>query len=424
MPTTTPRLTFLCELTPAALLALLRQGDVLPALQQLGAHVTLAIRTADLADSAADLREAVRQCNGAGIGLNGWLMLDGEQGTGVTADTVADVTSAYTQFHAWAEAQALEFNNVVLDVRPDHDFLLGARFDRQRFVRAIARTRSAETIRTAQAELAALVKRIHADGYGVDALHFPLIVDERISGSLVLQRISGMVDVRADRDILLTYTNAVREIGGGMLWSYGTNTHTSQDYHYTLAVGSTGGGAALFGPLTWEDLARDLRMAYCRVADIHVHSLEGCVAQGFLPRLVGFAWDAPLVLPHKALGRVRRGRVVLQGALWTWAHPGIVVAGVVGVVETLWRVRRLLVRDKAPKSQPRPRLTAAERAERDRLRRAERTERAAQRRALKRVPQSAPRHAAQGEAPRRFLWVRRLLSIRHLFGRLRRRTSG
>jgi len=39
---------------------------------------------------------------------------------------------------------------------------------------------------------------------------------------------------------------------------------------------------------------RDLRMAARACGDVSMFSLEGCVQQGFLARLLGFDWDGPV----------------------------------------------------------------------------------------------------------------------------------
>jgi len=44
--------------------------------------------------------------------------------------------------------------------------------------------------------------------------------------------------------------------------------------------------------MPWEELSRDLLLASGVTRDIFVFSLEGCVRQGFLERLLDFDWRA------------------------------------------------------------------------------------------------------------------------------------
>ena len=71
--------------------------------------------------------------------------------------------------------------------------------------------------------------------------------------------------------------------------------------------------------LSWEEFARDLRQARHFTEQIYVHSLEGCVWQGFLPRLRSFDWSDVSPPPEaKAAGVIRR---LLQALLSSSAHP-------------------------------------------------------------------------------------------------------
>ena len=44
-------------------------------------------------------------------------------------------------------------------------------------------------------------------------------------------------------------------------------------------------GHPQFSPLSWEELARDLLLAWQWADELFIHSLEGCVWQGYLGRL-------------------------------------------------------------------------------------------------------------------------------------------
>jgi hypothetical protein len=86
----------------------------------------------------------------------------------------------------------------------------------------LPRLRDRERLRRAQAAYAALVARIHADGYHVENYQFPLMADERRAGSRLLQRLMGLVEVRTEREVWMLYTSVFPgSIGPGLLWSYG-----------------------------------------------------------------------------------------------------------------------------------------------------------------------------------------------------------
>jgi len=90
--------------------------------------------------------------------------------------------------------------------------------------------------------------------------------------------------------------------------------------------------------LTWEQLAGDLRLARHFCDQILIHSLEGCVWQGFLPRLRSFEW-ADIDRPPDRARAAAALRRSLRAALWASAHPGLVL-GLTAVAWLAWRCRR------------------------------------------------------------------------------------
>ena len=84
-----------------------------------------------------------------------------------------------------------------------------------------SRLRDHARVARARAAHAALVDRIHADGWPVENYQFPFIADERRAHSTLLQRLMGLVDVRTDREVWMQYTSFVGPLGPGILWSYG-----------------------------------------------------------------------------------------------------------------------------------------------------------------------------------------------------------
>ena len=120
----------------------------------------------------------------------------------------------------------------------------------------------------------------------------------------------------------MLYNSFLRTLGPGLLWSYGPEATA-------IAVGTTGGGPDVPGhpqmpTLSWEELTRDLRLARRWSDDLYIHSLEGCVWQGFLGRLRSGAWDAPTQPPDRAW-LADALRQLLRGTLWASAHPWPVV---------------------------------------------------------------------------------------------------
>ena len=308
-----PELTFACELDPARLIALFSDSSVIEDL--LGLRARVALMLSDFSDERA---EVVRQLNAAGIPLVGIPLLPLAQGYYFTADNAADAARRYEDWQMWTRWHGLTWQGVGLDIEPDAriyqqimdspwglvPLLVPRLFDRAR----------PDQSRSAYMEL---VNRIRADGWTVENYQFPLIADERAAGSTLLQRLA-LVDVRTDREVWMIYSSFMRALGPGLIWSYGPEA-------VVIGVGTTGGGPDIPGSpqmpsLSWQELERDLRLARHWCDQILIHSLEGCVWQGFLGRLRSFDWADTATLPHgvQAGSALRRS---LRVGLWASAHP-------------------------------------------------------------------------------------------------------
>lgn len=309
-----PRLTFFCELAPGPLRALFAAPAVTEDLVALRAGVSLG-----LLDLGPERVEVVRRLNREGIPVTAWLLLPEDQGYWFHAGNVAQATARYDAFRAWSAEHGLEWAGVGLDLEPDlrelRQVLEGGW---RRLPGLLPRLGRGGQVREARVGYVALVERIRADGHRVDTYQFPFIVDERQARSTLLQRLSGVLDLPADREVLMLYTSFVRPHGAAVLWSYGPGAPS-------IAVGITGGGVEFPGarvppPLEWAELSRDLRLAVRWTHDLHVFSLEGCVRQGFLSRLRTFDWDAPVDPPAIPARRVDALRRVVRGVLRASTH--------------------------------------------------------------------------------------------------------
>jgi hypothetical protein len=321
------QLAFGCELDTEELQDLFDDPAVVDTLANLGAGVGLAV--IDLSPERAAI---VRELNEAGVPVGAWLVLPREEGYWFNADNAPQAAARYAEFKAWTEEHDLHWEGVGMDVEPDF-YEVQQLFGRGRWQmlpvlarRALDRNR----IPRAQTAYRALVSQIRADGYRVETFQFPFMVDERKAGSSLIQRLFSLVDLQADRELLMLYSSFVPAIGAGLLWSYAPDAQG-------IIVGITGKGVepdSFAVPLNWEEFARDLRLAARWCDLIFVYSLEGCVQQGFLERLCEFDWDEPVVLPLRRARQVNRARKAVQALLWASAHPGV-VAGALGMVPLL-----------------------------------------------------------------------------------------
>jgi hypothetical protein len=294
-----PRLEFASSSDTGQLQALFSQ-DVIDDLRQLRAGVGMA---PDLSPGRA---AAVRMLNDAGIPVSAWIALPVEQGYYLNASNAPQAAARYAEFAAWTKSLGLRWARIGFDIEPNlQEFapirnqggwlhLAATLAERSFDPQGATRARNAYT---------ELIRRIQADGYPVDTSQFPFIADERKAHSTLLERLFGIVDVHGDREALMTYSSFNHPIDSALVWEYGRDAQL-------VVVGTVPG-------LNWDEFFRDLLVAAHFAPVVGVFSLEGCIAQGFLPRLRGMDWSRSVIIPHEANRKVRLLRTRIQAALRT-----------------------------------------------------------------------------------------------------------
>jgi hypothetical protein len=324
-----PHLTFFCELEVDDLQALFANPRLIAGLNSLKAGVSLG-----LLDLSPGRVEVVRQLNRAGIPVTAWLLLRKDQGYWFNQDNAVQAVECYIAFDAWTRQNGLEWAAIGLDIEPDLQLLEQLASQPQSVLpRLVRRAVNGGRLARAQAAYAELAKKIRADGYFLESYQLPFIADERKIRSSLLRRLTGLVDLRVDREVWMLYSSFARPLGVGYLWSYAPEAQA-------IGVGSTGGGVGIgIGdprPLTWEEFARDLRLAWFWTDHLYIFSLEGCVRQGFMEQLKEFRWDTPIFFPEDQAEAVARWRGALQGSLWLSRYLGTILAG---TAVSLWVAR-------------------------------------------------------------------------------------
>ena len=326
-----PQLTFACELDAARLADLFADSSVIDDLLALDARV--ALMCSDFSDQRAGV---VRRLNAAAVPVTGIPLLPLAEGYYFTTDNADRAADSYQEFTAWTRRHQLLWDRVGLDTEPDARIFLQITDGPWGLVPMLV-PRLLDRARPGRAKAAyqQLVEQVRADGWRVENYQFPLIADERQAGSTLLQRLA-LVNVATDHEVWMLYSSFMRALGPGLIWAYGPEAQA-------IAVGTTGGGPDIPGSpqmptLNWEELAGDLRLARHFCDQILIHSLEGCVWQGFLPRLRSFEW-ADVQGPPDGARAAAALRTSLRATLWASAHPWPVL-GITAAAWLAWRWRR------------------------------------------------------------------------------------
>lgn len=325
------QLTFFCELDGATLKHLFENRFIFDDLKTLGASVSLGIL-----DFSKERVEVVRLFNQLGIPVTAWLLLPKEDGYWFNLENHAQAVQRYADFKAWTEENNLQWKGIGLDIEPDINQMSDAASLRPYVLKkALKRLFSKNALRQANLAYKKLAVTIKDDGYFLEAYHFPFVIDDRKVGSTVAHRLGGLVDVPVDREVLMLYSSMFQPLGNRMLWSYADDAQA-------IGIGITGGGVVMEGvkpqrPLNWTEFTTDLRLAWQLNKPVYIFSLEGCVEQDFLARLVTFDPSGEVKRPKTAL--VSQARKGLGGLLWLLERPFVLLAGFTGIIGAIMAIR-------------------------------------------------------------------------------------
>ena len=318
-----PKITFFCEAEESELREIFNESTF-SMLKEMDASISLGIL-----DMSSERAAVVSKLNEADIPVTAWLLMPREQGYWLNSSNSHQAKSRYLEFRAWTEKNNLKWRTIGLDFEPDIQELEQLANDRKGWFRkAFQRILDGKKLQAAKSNYAGLIKKIHNDGYTVETYQFPILVDERRVRSSFLQRAIGIVDIKADKEVMMLYTSLFRPHGAGIISSYAQEADA-------IAVGCTGGGVELElidrPPVDWDELERDLRLVWYWKEDIYIFSLEGCIQQDFLKKIAEFEWDFPVILPDEQTKRVNGWRSTFRSVLWVVAHPGYVIAALVSI---------------------------------------------------------------------------------------------
>jgi hypothetical protein len=175
---------------------MLSEPGAVAALIELKAGIALA-----LPDLTADRASLVRELNRDGVPVTAWLTLPPEQGYYLNASNGRQAEVRFADFEKWTTLNRLRWAEIGLDIEPNiQDFATlrqGSKW--HLFLTLLEHYFDMRRIRETKYTDGALIQEIRSHGYPVETYQFPFIADERAVRSSVLERLTGIVDIRGDR---------------------------------------------------------------------------------------------------------------------------------------------------------------------------------------------------------------------------------
>jgi hypothetical protein len=315
-----PSLTFFCEMAAPELKILFSDSKLIKDLTALNANVSLG-----LLDLSPERAEIVKKLTRARVPVTAWILLPKDMGYWTSLYTIEETANQYTKFKEWKNKYKLDFAAVGLDIEPKLDTVLAlGKNPLSQCSQIIRRYFSGPRYTSYEMDARALIHTIRSDGFAVETYQFPTVIDERAARSNVLAKTLGLFSLRSDREVLMLYSSFFSNHGDSILWSYAQQAKA-------IGVGSTGGGVELEGmaPLKimrWIDLKRDLLLASQVVDNLYIFSLEGCVNNNYMDRLINLDWDTQVIPPFRSAMGISLIRRIGQAILWVLSHPFEVLA--------------------------------------------------------------------------------------------------
>lgn len=292
-----PRLIFSTEMEGASLQRLLLHNNVL---EELGIHgYGVALAMSDLSHEQADV---VRRLHASGIYTVAWLLLSPDEGYGFNLQNYPQAVERYRTFQSWALHHHLHFDAIGLDIEPPISEMLHIQ---QRGLRDVVRrywlAHENVLYPAARAAYTELIADIHRDGYEVHTYQLPLIVDDRIAGTTLIQRALDIVDLPADLEVLMCYSSVpvvgLRDNAAGVLIaSYGASADSIgivvSDSTTPVFDGANGENEDEAVRCSGTAFEQNIVLAAHYTDTLYIFSLEGCIEHGLLPRIAAIDWHS------------------------------------------------------------------------------------------------------------------------------------
>jgi hypothetical protein len=310
-PGVAPQLMFACcDHGVSEMQSVLTNANVIENLKSLHAGLAVAI-----VDFTPDRAQLVRRLNQDGIPVIASLAMPPEQGSYFNAENAPEAPARFAAFDVWSREQGLRWDGVGLDIEPNFAELGSLHGHWWRlFTTFLRRAVDFQRMRYAQRVYSALIANIRSRGYFVLTYQLPYLPVERKAHSSLLDRMLGTVDVRGDQEVLMLYTSYTGHIGAAIIWKLGPDAQS-------IAICCTNGDpAANPAVLDWSRFSRDLIVASHFSHVVGVYNLEGCVHQGFLPRLETMNWNQSVTIPAIAIRSANQHLRMLRLVLWFSSH--------------------------------------------------------------------------------------------------------
>lgn len=307
-----PIISFFNEMNSRDLSILFDDTSVIDALKKMNAEVRMG-----MLDLTFTRVEVVKKLNAAGIPVVAWLLLPEDEGYWFNASNGLMAFKRYRDFRQWAAVNELDFKAIGIDLELDiNDARLIKENPWNLFWMVPPRLFKNAELEKGRKDYAQLIETMQQDGYTVENYYASFIKDETALGYTSIQQATKFLDIKTNKEIPMLYSSFMGN-ADGLLKIYGSDIGLK-----AVAVGSTGGGVDTTLPtLSYEQLVHDISMASKFADEVHIFSLEGCVQNGYLNKLVVQQFDDTLSFDPKQVQAVQKLQQIVKLVSTVLSYP-------------------------------------------------------------------------------------------------------
>ncbi len=340
-----PHISFFCELQGKEFNELFTDTTLIRQLIEMKAAIRIGLH-----DFSPERTQTIQKLNKAGIPVVAWLLLPEEEGYWFNMHNGEKAQNRYDNFKKWTSDNNLIWEGIGIDLEPDmNDAKLALSHPWKFAWKVYKRLYDNKSLIEGKALYSKLVEKMNSDGYIVESYIMSFIYEEREKKTTSVQKLLGIVDIKTEKEIPMSYTSAM---GNPAI------IPINHRDHMPIALGSTGGGVKIEGielaSLSWDELERDLLIASKLTDEIHIFCLETSVQKGFLTKIknLDFEQKAPdLTIETEKQKKVnfivRFIIVILNHPFWFTIAALAIITGILFLIYTfLAFIVRLFFRKK------------------------------------------------------------------------------
>jgi len=299
-------------------------SSALPLLKQTNTALMLGVYPDDI--GSAKLLTLLNQASREGVMVKLWPMLPKNEGVWPNEDNVDSFSQEVKNLISWLNTNNIKNKWLIFDMEPPYALTIsmstaaksGNGFSALSILIAYM---SPTTYNYAYRGFEDLIQYVHKNGWKVEAVTYPLVLDDLVAGSSNLQMLFHIPIHGLDWDLVsfMVYQSSIKELlgkdyGSSIIASYSSDAHRFYGNNAVVALGVIGNDpiSGIPGYTDTAGLFNDISAALGEgISHIEIYSLGEILSQSDPPAWLETSGIKPAVIPINS--DVRNIRALIQG---------------------------------------------------------------------------------------------------------------